>query len=209
MRGIQVSLELSAEDQARIERTVEALEERGVHTLLVADRQAALAQVLELIPHGASVAHGTSTTLQEIGLVDYLCRPDSGYRYLNHEWTAENDGARRQRMRATLSAGSDYYLGSVQATVETGQVIGVDLTGSRQAFYVYGPPHVIWVAGVNKIVPTLDDAMRRVREIALPMEDQRMKRTSAQGSSIGKMVIYEHERPGRIMLVLVGEPLGF
>ena len=196
-------------DQARMERILGALEEHGVHALFVADRQAALAQVLELIPRGASVAHGTSTTLREIGLVDYLSRPDSGYRYLNHEWTLENDAARRQRLRATLSAGSDYYLGSVQAIVETGQVVGVDATGSRQASYVYGPPHVIWVAGVNKLVPTLEDAMQRVREVALPLEDQRMKSTGANGSSIGKIVIYEHERPGRITLILVGESLGF
>ena len=200
---------LGPQDRVRFERIFRALEERGVHALFAVDRKAALAQVLELIPRGASVAHGTSTTLGEIGLVDYMKRPDSGYRYLNLEWVAENDAGRRQRMRATLSAGSDYYLGSVQAIVETGQVIGVDFTGSRQAFYVYGPPHVIWVAGVNKIVPTLDEALRRVREIALPMEDKRMKRTGAPGSAIGKMVIYEHERPGRITLVLVGESLGF
>jgi hypothetical protein len=197
------------EAQARIERVLGALEEHGVHALFVADRQAALAQVLELIPRGVSVAHGTSTTLKEIGLVDFLSRPDSGYRYLNPEWMAENDAVKRQRLRATLSAGSDYYLGSVQAIADTGQVVGVDATGSRQASYVYGPPHVIWVAGVNKIVPTLDDAMRRVREVALPLEDQHMKRSGAPGSSIGKIVIYEHERPGRITLILVGESLGF
>jgi len=76
-----VSLEsLNPQDRARIERAFAALEERGVHPLFVADRQAASAQVLELIPHGATIAHGNSTTLREIGLVDYLSQPDSGYR---------------------------------------------------------------------------------------------------------------------------------
>jgi hypothetical protein len=186
-----------------------ALEERSVRPLFVPDRQAALAQVLELIPRGATVAHGSSTTLNEIGLVDYLSQPDSGYRYLNAEWQAQNDSERRQRMRAALSIGADYFMGSVQAVCETGEVIGVDATGSRQAFYLYGPPHVIWVAGLNKLVPTLDDALRRVRNIALPLEDQRMKRTGGKGSFIGKLVIYERERPGRVTLVLVGESLGY
>jgi hypothetical protein len=36
-----------------------------------------------------------------------------------------------------------------------------------------------------------------------------MKRTGGKGSFIGKLVIYERERPGRITLVLVGESLGY
>jgi hypothetical protein len=58
-------------------------------------------------------------------------------------------------------------------------------------------------------VPTLDDALRRVRDVALPLEDQRVRDSGGKGSSIGKLVIYERERPGRITLVLVGEPLGY
>jgi hypothetical protein len=88
-------------------------------------------------------------------------------------------------------------------------VIGADRGGSRQAFYIYGPPNVIWVAGLNKLVPTLDDGLRRLQEVALPLEDQRVKQTGGAGSYIGKLVIYERERPGRITLVLVGESLGF
>ncbi|HVG36091.1 MAG TPA: hypothetical protein VNA10_00010 [Thermoplasmata archaeon] len=68
---------------------------------------------------------------------------------------------------------------------------------------------MIWVAGLNKLVPDLDAGMRRTREVALPLEDQRVKRQGGQGSSIGKLVVYERERPGRITLVLVGENLGF
>jgi hypothetical protein len=36
-----------------------------------------------------------------------------------------------------------------------------------------------------------------------------MKNLGASGSAIGKLVIYERERPGRISLILVGENLGF
>ncbi len=109
-----------------------------------------------------------------------------------------------------LDGGGRYFLGSVQAITATGEVIGADASGSRQAFYVFGPPHVIWVAGINKLVPTLEDGLKRLREIALPLEDRRMKRLGAPGSHIGKLIIFEREQqPGRITLVLVGEPLGF
>src|SRR5205809_5189701 len=141
--------------------------------------------------------------------LDRLKDPASGYRYLNPEWQTESDAMRRIRIRAKLSAEADHYLGSVQAICETGEAIGADQSGSRQAFYVYGPPHVIWVAGINKLVPNLEAGLRRVREVALPLEDQRMKRQGSPGSSIGKLVIYERERPGRITLVLAGERLGY
>src|SRR5712692_9533355 len=195
--------------KARVERTFAALKQRGITPIYVPHRRAALETVLGLIPKGLAVAHGSSTTLQEIGLVDRLKDPASGVRYLNPEWQAEGDATRRTQIRARLSVEADYYLGSVQAICETGEVIGADASGRRQAFYVYGPPHVIWVAGINKLVPTLEDALRRVREVALPLEDQRMKRQGGAGSSIGKLVIFERERPGRITLVLVGENLGF
>ncbi len=168
--------------KARVERTFAALKQRGISPIYVRDRRVALETVLRLIPKGSTVAHGSSTTLQEIGLVDQLKDPASGYRYMNLEWQAESDTTRRVRIRAKLSAEADFYLGSVQAIAETGD---------------------------NKLVPTLDDAIRRTREVALPLEDQRMKRLGAPGSSVGKLVVYEWDRPGRITLILVGEPLGF
>lgn len=200
---------LPAEDRARVERTFEALKRRGVDPAFVPDRQQALARVLSLIPGGASVAHGSSTTLMELGFVEAMKRPDSGYRYLNDEWTRENDPAKRVRLRARLTAEADYFLGSVQAICETGEVIAADKGGSRQAGYVFGPPHVIWVAGVNKLVPDVEAGFRRLREVALPLEDARMKTGGFPGSRIGKIVVYEDERPGRTTLILVGEKLGF
>ena len=194
---------------SRVERTFAALEARGVRPAFARDRGGALTTVLEMMPKGASVAHGTSTTLIEIGFVDAVKRPGSGYRCLNAEWQAEGDAAKRARLRARLSLDSEYYLGSVQAICETGEVLGSDASGSRQAFYTYGPPHVIWVAGVNKLVPDVDAGVRRVREVALPLEDTRIRSAGGGGSFVGKLVFYERERPGRITLVLVGENLGF
>ncbi|MCL4535865.1 MAG: lactate utilization protein [Bacteroidetes bacterium] len=200
---------LNPDERARVERTFTALEQRGVHAIFVPNRQEALRSVLQMMPAGAAVAHGSSTTLEQIGLVAHLDSPSSPYRYANAQWRAENDAEQRGRLRARLSLEADYYLGSVQAICETGEVIGCDATGSRQAFYIYGPTRVIWVAGLNKLVPAVADGLRRAREVALPLEDQRVKRTGGSGSYIGKMVIYERERPGRITLVLVGEELGF
>lgn len=200
---------LPPEDRIRVERTFAALAARGIASEYVPDRAAALAKVLERLPEGALVSHGTSTTLIEIGLVEALTNPGSMVRYGNRAWQAENDAGKRGRLRARITAESDVFLGSVQAIAETGEVIGADAGGGRQMGYVFGPPRVIWVAGINKLVPSLEDGLRRLREIALPQEDARARKAYGQGSYIGKLVIYERERPGRISLILVGEPLGF
>lgn len=193
----------------RIQRTFAALQKRGVECIYVPDRKAALEWLQQRLPAGDAIAHGSSTTLSEIGFVDLLKNEEAPYRYLNAEWQRENDATARYRLRAKLSLTANWYLGSVQAICETGQVVGSDASGSRQAFYIFGPPRVIWVAGVNKLVPSLEEGFRRVHEVALPREDQRMKNQGASGSYVGKLVVYEREKPGRISLLLVGESLGF
>jgi len=111
------------------------------------------------------------------------------------------------RRKATLAR---YFLGSVQAITTSGQVVCADQSGSRQGGYVFGAEHVIWVVGAQKIVPTLEDALRRLREHALPLEDQRAKRVGMGGSRIGKLVVYEYEvLPDRITTILVNQRLGF
>lgn len=82
-------------------------------------------------------------------------------------------------------------------------------TGSQLGAYAYGAEHVIWVVGTQKITPTLEDAIRRVEEYSLPLEDQRMKSLGAAGSHIGKMLIFHDDRPGRTTMILLREKLGF
>ena len=92
----------------------------------------------------------------------------------------------------------------------TGQVVGADQGGSRQAFYMFGPRKVIWVVGANKLVNSLDEAISRVYEVALPLEDARAKSIGWGGSAVNKLVIYEADPvPDRISIVLVDESLGF
>src|SRR2546425_10658877 len=200
---------LDALTRMRIERTFSALRERGITPIFVLDRRAALDELRKLIPKGAAVAHGSSTTLQEIGFIDHLKDVTSEYRYLNPEWQAEHDPTRRARIRAKLSVEADYFLGSVQTISQQGEGIAADASGSRPAFYVDGPSHVIWVAGINKLVPTVEAGIRRGREVALPRESERGRRGGGTGGYIGKLVVYERERPGRTTLILGGENLGF
>ena len=66
---------------------------------------------------------------------------------------------------------------------------------------------------LKKITPTLDDALRRVQEYVLPLEDQRQKNFGNKtGSYIGRILICEYEPPflrRNLTLILVHQVLRF
>lgn len=190
------------------EKLIPQLEARHFSAEYAPDRAAAREAVLKRIPRGTAVMAGSSTTLDEIGVTEALKTGD--WDYLRAKVWAEQDPAKRQelRMRAMLAP---FFLGSVAAITEDGVLVAADNGGSRVAGYVAGPERVILVASVSKVVPDLHDAMRRVRDVAAPKEQERVNRSQMQYvSRPNKWVILEGEpRPGRTHVVLVGEPLGF
>jgi len=109
---------------------------------------------------------------------------------------------------------ADYFLGSIQAIAETGEILIASATGSQLPAYAFSSSNVIWVAGTQKISPTLKAAFHRVRDYVLPLEDQHMKQLYGKesGSFIGKILVFEREAPylqRKVHLLLVNEVLGF
>ena len=84
------------------------------------------------------------------------------------------------------------------------------MSGSRVGAYPFTAKKLLLVAGVQKIVPTLNDAIKRIREYVLIRESERMQAVNGISSALGKWVILEHEfSPERTTLILVKEALGF
>ena len=198
-------------DGTRIQRLREALSQRNIENEYYETGAEALARLQELVPLGTEVQTGSSTTLDQIGFTAWLkeLHAQGKVRYFRAETQQHADaGVRTSNRRvATLAP---YFLGSVNALTEDGIAFVCDASGSRLGGYIFGAQTVIWVVGVNKIVPTFEDAMRRLREVALPGEDTRVKALGEKGSTINKVGIFYGEGiAGRIRLILVGESLGF
>lgn len=195
-----------------LQKTMEAVKARGITVELVETKEAALARLLTLIPAGAVVMTGGSVTLTQIGFNDLLISGNHPWRNFKADLLAEKDPVKQSAMRlqGTLA---EYFLGSVNAIAETGEIVFASATGSQLPAYAYSSRNVIWVAGAQKITPTLEDAMRRVREYVLPMEDQRQKDVGNKGGSfIGRILIFEREPAylrRNLVLILVNEVLGF
>ncbi len=198
-------------DRAQIEQLLDALRRRNIESEYHETGAEALARLKELVPLGTEVQTGSSTTLDQIGFTAWLreLHGDGKVRYFRAETQQHADPAARtaNRRQALLA---QYFLGSVNALTEDGVALVSDASGSRLGGYIFGAQNVIWVVGVNKIVSTFEDAMRRLREVALPQEDARVKELGEKGSSINKVgVFFGENATGRIRLLLIGESLGF
>jgi hypothetical protein len=196
-------------DETTIDRTVSAIEARNVRVVRAATADEGRQALLDLIPEGAEVMNGSSTTLIELGYEQLLQSNPKGWRDYHAAITAENDEENRQMLRRKGVA-ADWYLSGVQAIAETGQLVGCDKTGSRVGAWPYAAGHLVLVSGANKIVPTLDDALARCWEYAWPLELQRAHRVYGTSSEIGKIVVIEKEMAAdRVTLILIGESLGY
>jgi L-lactate utilization protein LutC len=196
-------------DETLIQKVAKVLSERtNIEVSVFDDHSQGLEALKKMIPIGSDVYTGPSETLNQIGFTEHV-REGGKYNDLRARVLAEPDYDKRRDIRREVST-ADFFVASVHAIVETGEVVIVSGSGSQLAGYAAGARNVIWVAGSNKIVPNMDIAMRRVREHSLPLEDARVKAAGGSGSAIGKILIIERESvESRIRLVLIRQSLGF
>jgi len=198
-------------DKEVVQQTVEAMAKRNIEAFVVGSGAEALAKIKELIPAGASIMNGASTTLGQIGFVDYLKSGAHGWNNLHEAILAETDPAKQAMLRKQAVL-SDYYLGSVHALAQTGEMLISSNTGSQLAHVVFTSPNLIFVVSTQKIAPTLDDAFNRLQEYVMPLEDKRAREAYGVGTADNKTLIFKGENPmmGRkVQVIFVNEKLGF
>jgi len=193
-----------------IKRTMDALKARNINVELVDTKEDALRIINKLIPPGKEVMTGGSTTLDQIGFTELLKSGKHPWKNLKGQLLSEKDPARQMELRKK-SVTSEYFLGSVHAVAETGEILIVNATGSSIPSDAFSSDNVIWIVGTQKIVHTLEVGFRRIREYCVPLEDKRMKSIGYSGTTIGKYLIFEREinENRKINLIFVNEKLGF
>lgn len=147
---------------------VQALQKRYFDAVYFSDADAALSHLLSLLTKDMLISFGGSQTLSELSIPAMLTQ--NGYRVLDRG-CAKTPEQREDIMRLALTC--DTFLMSANAITQDGQLVNLDGNGNRLAPLVYGPRQVIVVAGMNKVVPTAEDAIRRVRTLAAPENAQR------------------------------------
>ena len=204
-------------DEKRGQVLVKNLQKRNFEAVYCATREEALVKALELIPNEASVGWGGATSAEEIGLLNTL--RNGNYHAIDRD-AAKTPEERTDAMRHCLL--TDYFITGANALSLDGQMVNIDGMGNRVAAIVYGPKKVIVIAGMNKVMDTLEDAMRRARTVAAPVNKQRFGGDTpcgvtgtcadclSQGCICNQILVTRNCRPaGRISFIIVGEELGF
>ncbi len=180
-------------------------------------KEEALKMALSLIPEGASVGWGGATSCKEIGLQDAVRQ--GNYRAIDRD-ACKTPEEKNQAAREALFA--DVFLTGANALSLDGQMVSIDGIGNRVAAIVYGPGTVLVVAGMNKVMDSLEGAVTRARTVAAPINKQRFATQTpceitgscadcrSEGCICNQILITRNCRPaGRIKFILVGEELGF
>ncbi len=198
-------------------RVAAAMQRRGMEARYCATAEEAAAEILRMIPAEHVVSWGSSETLKELGIQRRLY--DRGQQVIDKD-TAPTPEEKEIRTHKALLC--DTFLMSSNGISADGQLVNIDGTGNRAAALIYGPKQVIVVAGMNKVAEVVEDAIRRARTIAAPINTHRVNAetpcrkigTCADCISAdcicAQIVITRFCHPtGRIKVVLVGETLGF
>ena len=201
----------------QITATLAALAENNMQPYYCATKAEALAQVKALLKPGQSIGLGGSESLKQTGVLELVARPE--YRLQNRYAPGLTRAQALDVMRQSFLA--DVFICSANAITQQGELYNVDGNGNRVAAMCFGPRQVVVVAGMNKVLGTLDDAVARARNVAAPANAQRFGIKTPCGLTgqcgdctspdciCSKLVITRFCMPERrIKVVLVGEDLG-
>ena len=156
----------------QMQAAVENLRKNRMDAYLVSRKEDVVPQVRALLHASDSVAVGGSETLKESGVLELLRSGD--YRFIDRYAPGLTPEQVRRVFLDSLSA--DAYLCSANAVTMRGELYNVDGNGNRVAALCYGPASVIVVAGRNKLVSDLDEAVSRVKRMAAPANAPRLSK---------------------------------
>lgn len=202
--------------QKRGQLLVKNLRSRHYEAYFCDTKEQALEKALELIPKGATVGWGGAMSAQQIGLLDAINNGE--YNAIDRD-KAANPEERKKAMKSCLLA--DVFLTGANALSMDGQMVNIDGNGNRVAAIVYGPERIIVIAGMNKVMDTLEAAVIRARTVAAPMNKQRFPAQTpcevtgtcsdckSEDCICNQILITRNSKPaGRIKVILVAEELG-
>ena len=197
-------------------QVVKALEKRHFEAYYVSTAAEAVEKVVELIPKEHTVSWGGTATVDALGIKQRLAQ--EGIALIDRD-TAQTPQERQEMLKKALTCGT--FLMSSNAISKDGQLVNIDGNGNRVAAMCFGPRQVVVVAGMNKVLGTLDYAVARARNVAAPANAQRFGVKTPCGLTgqcgdctspdciCSKLVITRFCMPERrIKVVLVGEDLG-
>ena len=197
---------------------IERLKVRQMEGYYCSTAEEAVKLAESFVKAGDTVSFGGSMTISDTGLLSRL-KERQDIRLL------DRSNAKTPEEIHEIYAGAftaDTYFMSTNAITTEGELVNIDGNGNRVSALIWGPKQVIILAGMNKVCSTLEDAYRRVKNIASPPNCVRLNRKTPCAATglcgdcyspdciCSQTVITRRSgTPGRIKIILIGETLGY
>ena len=194
---------------------INTFEKCGYKAHFVKTKQEALSLSQSYIKSGMSVGLGGSTSVDEIGLLQDLISRDDITLFNQYESGISMDENKERRRQGMIT---DMYVTGTNAITCDGKLVNADGSGNRVAAMIFGPKNVLVIVGKNKIVDCLEDAQKRVMEIAAVKNVERMNKKSIEmgkepnknlDNIANKFTYIKADEKDRIILIVVDEELGY
>ena len=200
------------------ERCVKAFKKHGFDAHFVSSVEEAKKLILGMVSGYESFGFAGSDTTRSLGVLEEL--KSMGKTVFDH-W--QKDLSKEEDLEIRLQQGRcDCFFCSANAISATGEVVNVDGVGNRTSGMGFGPKKVIVVAGMNKVRPDLDSALKRVWEVAGPMRAKSLNMETPCAETgvcsdcnapqrICRVTTILHRKPmlTDVSVVLVNQNLGF
>lgn len=207
--------------EERINNLIKRWQKRNISAFFCNNKEEAVNKISEIIPLEATVGISGSVTLDQLTAVKHL-EARGNKIFSQYKPGISREESLDLRKQGTLA---DYYLASANAISQGGELVFFSGYGNRTAGIAYAK-NVIIVCGINKIAPTLEEALKRAREFATPLNCKRLNwNTPCVIDGICRreiclfpeykrmccqlLIIEAEVTPSRLKVILVNEALGF
>ena len=154
----------------KVNKTISSLSKNRIEALYFSSKEALVSCLKERLTSGMTIGVGDSTTLEELGIYSLLRNSDVNFL----DKYKKNISREEKRDLYIKNFDADLFLSGINALSTDGKIYNLDGNGSRVAPIIYGPSKVILICGVNKIVISEDEAFRRIKNVAAPIDAKRL-----------------------------------
>lgn len=204
--------------EEKAKKAIEKLEAHDFKAVFVRDKREAVEEIWKHITPKQRVGVGGSLTIRELGILEQL--EAKGHPLYNHWKPGLPKEEILQIRKAQMT--SDIFLSSTNAVTLNGELVNIDGIGNRVNSSVFGPGKVILIAGFNKIVEDVQEAIKRIKNVAAPLNARRLN-IDVPCAKVGhcvdcnspnricRVIVIHERRPTLtdILIIIVGEELGF
>jgi L-lactate utilization protein LutB len=204
--------------ETRADEATKNLIKHGFEAIKVSSALSAVEEIMKHILPTKTVGVGGSVTLREIRVIDKLQKQGN---VIYDHWKpglSQEDSLGIRKMQQSC----DVFLTGANAVTLSGEIVSIDGFGNRISSMMFGPKEVMIVAGYNKLVRDVPEAIQRVKTVAAPMNAKRFgadtpcarlgKCTdcdSPQRICRGTLILERRPFATKMLVVLVMEDLGY